>query len=104
MCRHPGAWTVSITLNAFRKSCGTWRSKSASSGTPKPMWRGRQSRSCDARLSASENLSDGRRHLSVTFDKPGKYAVLVTVRGDKTCDVGLYVMTVEQGARQWISF
>lgn len=39
----------------------------------------------------------------VTFDKPGKYAVLVTVRDDKDMAMsGQYVMTVEQGAQQWI--
>ncbi len=39
----------------------------------------------------------------VTLDKPGKYAVLVTVSDDKDMVMsGQYVLTVERGARQWI--
>ncbi len=39
----------------------------------------------------------------VTFDKPGKYAVLLTVSDDTNMVMsGQYVLTVEQGARQWI--
>lgn len=50
-----------------------------------------------------KNYRTGVVTFPVTFDKAGKYAVLVTVRDDKDMVMsGQYVMTVEESARQWM--
>jgi len=100
----PAPGPVSITLNAISKELRDMAIEV------------RVVRNAEADVAAGGNLDPvtlaylppktyptGVVTFPVTFDKPGKYAVLVTVRGDKDMVMsGLYVMTVEQGARQWI--
>ncbi|WOJ88192.1 hypothetical protein RZS28_10040 [Methylocapsa polymorpha] len=100
----PAPGPVSITLNAISKELRDMAIEV------------RVVRNAEADVAPGDNLDSvtlahlppktyptGVVTFPVTFDKPGKYAVLVTVRGDKDMVMsGLYVMTVEQGARQWI--
>ncbi|MGH6868841.1 MAG: hypothetical protein ACREDA_08230 [Methylocella sp.] len=52
---------------------------------------------------APKNYPTGVITLTATFDKPGKYAVLVTVRDAKDMAMsGRLIMTVGQSSRQWI--
>ncbi len=51
---------------------------------------------------APKNYPAGVITLPANFDKPGKYAVLVTVRDGKVAMSGRLGMTVGESSRQWI--